>query len=198
MANRALSTFITFLVILDPLGTVPIFLALSKRLDDAERRRAAAQGVFVALAVIGLVALVGGAITSYLGISLESLTVAGGALLGLVAIDLLRGRFDEPAVERRHIALVPLGTPLLAGPGAIVATILLMQRHRGSGRLDVAVGILGALLVVWVVLRLSVVIARRIPSAWIYLLSRVMGLLLAAVAVDLVLKGLEAWLAARR
>ena len=111
--------FITLLVIMDPPGTIPIFLALTGGLPAPARERAAWQAVAVAFGVIVLCAIFGQQILSYLHISLPALQGAGGLLLLLVALELLTGRADSPeATAGTNVALVPLGTPLLAGPGA--------------------------------------------------------------------------------
>src|SRR6266702_6251845 len=119
---------ITLFVIMDPPGTIPVFLSLVGRKSRASRIRAARQGVLVSLAVITLFAVAGEAILDYLGIGIPALQGAGGLLLLLVALDLLTGRAEDPRqVEDVNVALVPLGTPLLAGPGAIVATIVFVR-----------------------------------------------------------------------
>ena len=193
--DTGLTAFITLVVIMDPLGNVPIFLAISQGVDPAERARIAAQGVLVALAVISAFALAGGQLLGYLGVSLPSLSVAGGLLLILVALELLRGDFDGPRVGGgQQVALVPLATPLLAGPGAIAATMVLMEQASGSGEVALTwTGIFAAFGVVWIVLRLAVPIGRVLSEGVIRLLSRVMGVLLAAIAVELILSGVHNW-----
>src|SRR5882757_8261119 len=128
---------ITLFVIMDPPGTIPVFLSLVGRKSRASRIRAARQGVLVSLAVISLFAVAGEAILSYLGIGIPALQGAGGLLLLLIALDLLTGRgATEPeAIEDVNVALVPLGTPLLAGPGAIAATIVFVRQAEGDGRI---------------------------------------------------------------
>jgi multiple antibiotic resistance protein len=196
--DTGITAFITLVVIMDPLGNVPIFLAISQGVEHGERARIAAQGVLVALAVISAFALAGGQILDYLGISLPSLSIAGGLLLILVALELLRGDFDGPRVGgSQQVALVPLATPLLAGPGAIAATMVLMERASGSAELSLTwAGIFAAFGVVYVVLRLAAPIGRLLPEGVIRLFSRVMGVLLAAIAVELVLTGIHDWIQA--
>lgn len=198
MLKAGLTAFITMIAILDPLGNVPTFLALSRSLDEPLRRRAASQAVLTALAIIFGFALVGRLLLRYLGVSLASLSVAGGLLLALVALDMLRGRYDDPQItERANIALVPLGTPLIAGPGAIAATMVLTERNHGfAARGGVWLGIALALGVTWLVLTLASPISRRMATSFIHLLSRIVALLLSALAVELVLTGLHAWLRA--
>src|SRR6266511_783324 len=121
--------FVTLFVIMDPPGTVPVFLALTAAAAPRERARMARQAVLVSLGVIVAFALFGQSLLSYLGVSLPALQGAGGLLLLLVALELLTGKADEPAISGDvNVALVPLGTPLLAGPGAIVATMVFVQR----------------------------------------------------------------------
>ena len=123
------SVFVTLFVIMDPPGTVPIFLALTSAMTGRQRVLAARQAVFVAFGVIVAFAVFGRALLSYLHISLPALQGAGGLLLLLVALELLTGKEEAPgSAEGVNVALVPLGTPLLAGPGAIVATMVFVQQ----------------------------------------------------------------------
>lgn len=193
--DTTLTAFVTLVVIMDPLGNVPIFLTISQGVEPEDRARIAAQGVLVALALISAFALAGGQLLGYLGVTLPSLSVAGGLLLVLVALELLRGDYDTPRVGgSQQVALVPLATPLLAGPGAIAATMVLMEQASGSGEVSATwAGIFAAFGVVYVVLRLAVPIGRLLPQGAIRLLSRVMGVLLAAIAVELILSGVHNW-----
>lgn len=190
-------TFVTVLVIMDPLGNIPIFLSLTADEPPAVRRRWAFQAVAVAAGVILVFALFGQQILSLLGISLPALQIAGGLLLVLIALELLRPTAEEVAAEAargRNVALVPLGTPLLAGPGAIAATMLYMRQADDVGSaLSVVAALLAVLAVVYLVLRFSTVLGRLLKDNGIHLISRVMGLLLAAIAVQLVASGVAEW-----
>ncbi|HEX6327663.1 MAG TPA: MarC family protein [Jiangellaceae bacterium] len=187
--------FVTLFVIMDPPGTVPIFLALTGSLRSAERRRAAWVAVAVALGVIVLFALFGQIILDYLGISLPALQTAGGLLLLLVALQLLTGELDDPAKPASgNVAMVPLGTPLLAGPGAIVATMVFVQRSDESADyLAIAAAIIAVHVLLWIFMRYSVVILRILRESGILLLTRIAGLLLAAIAVQLVADAVRAF-----
>jgi multiple antibiotic resistance protein len=180
--------FVTLLVIVDPPGMVPIFVALTNPLPAAERNRAAWQAVALALGVIAVFAIAGQTILEYLGIDLPALQGAGGLLLVLVALELLTGKADESNQQATsNIALVPLGTPLLAGPGAIVATMLFVRRNDGiSNYTAIAVAILLVMVTVWLVLRFSGVIVKVLRPGGIEVLTRIAGLLLAAIAVQLI------------
>src|SRR5438270_10216585 len=129
------SVFVTLVVIMDPIGTIPLFLALTSGRSSRARRRLAWQAVLVAISVIAAFALFGQQILRYLGITVPALQGAGGLLLVLVALELLTGKQEDPEdVPSVNVALVPLGTPLLAGPGAIVATIVFVRSSHGWGQ----------------------------------------------------------------
>lgn len=180
---------ITLIVIMDPPGTVPVFLSLVGRRARPARVRAARQAVLVSLGVISLFAIGGEAILDYLGIGIPAVQGAGGLLLLLIALDLLTGRdTTQPReMEDVNVALVPLGTPLLAGPGAIAATIVFV-RHADSAAKYVSLGlaIVAVHLVLWLCLRFSGLLIRVFKDSGITLLAKIAGLLLAAIAVQLV------------
>lgn len=181
--------FVTLLVIVDPPGMVPVFLALTGTLPARERTRAGTQAVLLALGVIVVFAVAGQTLLDYLHVQLPALQGAGGLLLLLVALQLLTGKTGEPSDEggTSNVALVPIGTPLLAGPGAIVATMLFVQRADGVADYSViTAGILAVMAIVWLVLRFSGLIVRLLRPAGIEVLTRIAGLLLAAIAVQLV------------
>ena len=182
------AAFVTLFVIMDPPGIVPIFLALTGAMDPKERNRAALQATVLSLGVIALFAVAGQQIIHYLGIDVPALQGAGGLLLLLVALELLTGKADDPTQQSTsNIALVPLGTPLLAGPGAIVAVILFVQEaDTAGGYLAVAGAIVGVHLVIYAVMRYSSGIVQVIKRGGIEVLTRIAGLLLAAIAVQLI------------
>jgi multiple antibiotic resistance protein len=179
-------TFVTMLVIMDPAAAAPVFLGLTATMGPAERQRAAIRAVVAAGVLIVGFALAGEAILSYLGVSIEALSIAGGLLLLLVALEMLRG-LDSPGADDVHdVALVPLATPLVAGPGAI-ATVIVLARQGPEGA--VVSGTLAALLALGAALLLAGRLAQLVPTAWLHFVTRVFGLLLAAIAVQLVIEG---------
>jgi multiple antibiotic resistance protein len=191
----AVEAFVTLFVIMDPPGTLPIFLALTGPMSARARVRAARQAVAVALLVIVVFAVFGQGILSYLNVTLPALQCAGGLLLLLIALDLLTGRDEGPSrTEGVNIAFVPLGTPLLAGPGAIVATMLFVSRAHGPGqRLAVAAGILGVHVVLYLTMRFAGVLHRLLRESGVTLVGRIAGLLLSAIAVQLVADAVRAF-----
>ncbi|MEV0273261.1 MarC family protein [Hamadaea sp. NPDC050747] len=179
--------FVTLLVITDPPGMVPIFLALTGALPARERNRAAWQAVALAFVVIVIFAVAGQKILDYLQIDLPALQGAGGLLLILVALELLTGKADDPHQQATsNIALVPLGTPLLAGPGAIVATMLEVRKaDEPVDYVAISLAIIAVMVAVWLVLRFSGTLVRILRPGGIEVLTRIAGLLLAAIAVQL-------------
>jgi multiple antibiotic resistance protein len=192
-----LQVFVTLFVIIDPAGTVPVFLALTRGRSPRDRKRLALQATVVAFGVIVVFALFGRTILDYLGVGLPALEGAGGLLLLLVALELLTGKATEPSqaeLDRANVAFVPLGTPLLAGPGAIVATMLFVQRVHGVGDgLALAGAMIAVALAVWLAMRFAVIVHRVLTDNGVELVTRVAGLLLAAIAVQLVANSVMAF-----
>jgi multiple antibiotic resistance protein len=189
---------VTLVVIMDPVGNVPLFLGLTGGRSNRRRRRLAGQAVLVSLLVISLFAVLGQQILAYLGIGIPAMQGAGGLLLSIVALELLTGKSDDPAeVDNVSVALVPLGTPLLAGPGAIVATIVFVKQHHDlAGSVSIGLGILAVHLLVFLALFFSVAITRVIREAGIVLITRIAGLLLSAIAVQLIADSVQGFIAA--
>ncbi|MBA0127979.1 MarC family protein [Haloechinothrix sp. YIM 98757] len=184
------TALITLFVIIDPPGTIPLFLSLTGRKSVAARAKAAWQATLVSLVVISVFAVAGQAILSYLGIGIPALQGAGGLLLLLVALDLLTGResAQPEAAEEVNVALVPLGTPLLAGPGAIAATIVFVRQAEGQlpAYTALALAIVTVHVVLLLCLRYSGAIIRVIKESGITLVAKIAGLLVAAIAVQLI------------
>ena len=187
--------FVTLFVIMDPVGTVPIFLSLTSGRSAASARRAAWQAVTVSFVVITAFAFFGQQILSYLHISLPALQCAGGLLLLLVALELLTGNEKElTATAGANVALVPLGTPLMAGPGAIVATMLFVRDVDSVDTFSaVALGVVGVHVCLWAAMRFSLPILRVIKESGVLLVTRIAGLLLSAIAVQLVADAVRAF-----
>ncbi|GEN80671.1 MarC family protein [Actinotalea fermentans] len=195
-----LEVFVTLFVIMDPPGTVPVFLALTGTMTSRQRKRAARQAILVAFGVIVVFALFGQQVLDYMNISLPALQASGGLLLLLVAMELLTGKMEDPAPSENgnvNVALVPLGTPLLAGPGAIVATMVFVTH--ADGRADwvaIALGIVAVHITLWASMRFAGAIHRVLKESGTTLVTRIAGLLLAAIAVQLVADAVEAFIKA--
>ena len=198
--------FATFFVAIDPIGLVPMFLALTPNSDARARRGIALRAVFTAAVLLLLFAAFGKSVLAFLGIGLPAFQIAGGLMLFLIAVDML----FEKRTERRSknaaeavgssnqthddVAVFPLGVPLLAGPGAIAATILLMGQHQGDYAAQGAVvGVmLGVLLIALLFFFAGDRLGRLTGPTFTKALTRVLGMILGALAVQFVLTGIAA------
>jgi multiple antibiotic resistance protein len=203
LVDLAVSSFITFFVIIDPIGLIGIFNGLAQGMSDHDRTRLAYRGALIGSVVLLLFALGGERLLGALGISLPAFRAAGGAMLFMIAIEMMfqnrvqrRGQtaaeaMEGPAVE--DTAIFPLGIPLIAGPGAITSALLLTSRHRGA-MVEQAV-VLAAMLVVLAITLATFLAAARlgrfIGTTVAGVLTRLLGILLAAVAVEYMVVGIR-------
>jgi multiple antibiotic resistance protein len=187
--------FVTLFVILDPPGAAPIFLSLASGKSIKVQRRLAWQAATVSLFVIVTFALFGNALLGYLNISLPALQGAGGILLLITGLGLLTGSItDSDSAASQNIALVPLGTPLLAGPGAIVTTMLYVQKADGNGQLGaLVIAIVAVHLIIGITFMFSTKILSVIKDSGVTLLARIAGLLLSAIAVEMIVSAIKAF-----
>ena len=192
-ATFAVQAFVTLFVIMDPPGATPIFLALVGDKAPKIRRALAWQAAGVSLLVITVFALFGRFILNYLNISIASLQAAGGLLLLLVSLELLTGRsVDVGQGKDANIALVPLGTPLLAGPGAIVAIMIFVGRvHDTAYAIGLVLAVVAVHLAIAITLLSSTTILRVIKDSGVTLVARIAGLLLSAIAVQMIVDAIK-------
>ena len=193
------SVFVTLFVIMDPVGTIPIFLSLTGGRSPQVARRLAWQAVLVSFGVISAFAFFGQRILAYLHISVQALQCAGGLLLLLVALELLTGKEETPsATAETNVALVPLGTPLLAGPGAIVATMVFSKQVDDVKQFAaVGLGVIAVHVTIWLAMRFSLPILRLIRESGVLLVTRIAGLLLSAIAVQMVANAIRDFVAGK-
>ncbi|MDO5724040.1 MAG: MarC family protein [Flaviflexus sp.] len=190
------STFFTIFVIMDPPGNLPIFLALTSKLTPQERARAAWQATAVSFGVLSAFGAFGSYILGFLHISVEAMQLSGGLLLLLVAMQLLTGEEEDPgdASGTTNVALVPLGMPLLAGPGTIVAVMLSVEQ--ASGEMSKLIAVIAAFVAVhiveWTTLRFSVIFHRILGEGGVIMLTKLSGMLLAAIATQLMVNAVLA------
>lgn len=178
-------TFVAVFVLADALGNAPIVLLLTKGMEPDQRHRVVDRATVVATLVLLAFAFAGQPILQYLHISIASLQVAGGLLLLLIALDMLNGRMEEPIVEGdRDVAITPLALPLLAGPGTLT-TVMLLMSEEPDAHLSVIVGILGAMLVSWLIFRQATKVAHWIGAEGAVIATKLLGFLLAALAIEI-------------
>lgn len=200
MTEFLFNSFVTLLVVVDPPGLAPIFAALTKGYSDRRKREAAVRGTIIGAVILLIFAVVGDTLLSALGISLDAFRIAGGILLFILALDMIfaspRGlnarsvREQEEDEYATDITVFPLAIPLIAGPGAI-ATVLLFTGGAQTGQRVLFVGILGVVLALTLVsLLLAPYIMRLMGETGANVLSRVLGVVVAALAVQFILDGL--------
>ncbi|BAZ10098.1 hypothetical protein NIES4071_19120 [Calothrix sp. NIES-4071] len=186
-----IKTFVAVFVLADAVGNIPILLVLTKGMETGERSKVIDKAVIVAIAVLLLFAFGGKFILSYLDVSFASLRVAGGLLLLLIALQMLQGNLDTPVVEKeRDVAITPLALPLLAGPGTLT-TVMLLMSESPSPHISVIVGIIAAMLVTWLILRLANNIDKWIGAEGEVIITQLLGFLLAALAVQIGSEGIR-------
>lgn len=190
------SVVVTLFVIMDPPGTVPIFMSLTAQMEARDRNRSALQALLVATGVIVVFAIFGQSILNYMHISLAALQGAGGLLLVLIALQLLTGSTsgEDKAGKYKNVAFVPLGTPLMAGPGAIVAVMVFVQQSASlSQYLAVGLGIAVTLASLYLAMRFAGVVQRVLGENGVELVTRIAGLLLSAIAVQMIADSVRAF-----
>jgi len=197
-----ISALVTMVVVVDPLGLVPTFVAITHGLPDRARRAVALRACLIAAAILAGSALIGDWLLRTLSIGLPAFRIAGGLLLFSIASEMVFGlrierqsKQAEEAIEEhvRNIAAFPLAIPLMAGPGAITASVLLAGRAGGDpSRLAMLLGVVAVVLVLcFVAFTLAVRIATLLGTTANVVLSRLLGVLLAALAVQFVIDGVK-------
>ena len=201
-----ISALVTMVVVVDPLGLVPTFVAITHGLPDRARRAVALRACLIAAAILAGSALIGDWLLRTLSIGLPAFRIAGGLLLFSIASEMVFGlrierqsKQAEEAIEEhvRNIAAFPLAIPLMAGPGAITASVLLAGRAGGDPvHMGVLLGVVAAVLALcFAVFALAARIAALLGTTANVVLSRLLGVLLAALAVQFVIDGVRAALA---
>lgn len=204
MLDAYLKAFMVLFVVVDPVSMAPIFMALTHGADVAFRRRMAVKGTLIAGGILFFFLLIGDGLLTVLGVSLGAFRIAGGMLMFLLALDMVfpkslgmrspsQGERKE-AEHREDISVFPLAFPLLAGPGALTTLMLMLPAQERGDPVHyafVATVILGVLLITLISLLLAVRITAWMGATGASLLSRLLGLVLAALSVQFVLDGLH-------
>ncbi|MCS6786698.1 MAG: NAAT family transporter [Thiobacillaceae bacterium] len=194
---------VSLFAIVDPIGSIPLYLSATQGWPAERRARTARAAALTVFAVLGLAAFSGVSLLHFFGISLASFSVGGGLLLLLLSISMLQARSSplrqteeeaQEAIERESVGVVPLGVPLLAGPGAITQVIL-ASHNTGAGlglhNLALLLPIAAVALSVWVIFRAALPLSRRLGPTGTHLVTRLMGLIIAAISVEMIARGLS-------
>lgn len=198
--NEYLSALIALFAIVSPIGSMPLFLAFTENMK--KQRPIVARVTGVSVAAILIIAVFGGqAILSFFDVSLDAFRIAGGILILFMALEMLRARRgrerhtpeeDKEAIEGHSVGITPLAMPLLAGPGAITTVILMAGDHPGfDAKIGLAVCCLIMGAITWGLFRLAPIVEQNISTTTINIVMRIMGLLLAAIAVEFITDGLR-------
>ena len=183
-------------VIVNPFGNVPIFISLTSKLTSEERRNAIIKSLIIATAILLVFALIGQLLLNLLNVTLDSLRIAGGLLMLAIAFDMLMGRSPASRIdedeERESVAVTPMATPLLAGPGAMTTVMVLM--NEAGNRVVIQISIIGAILIAmiagFIILVNCETVFNIIRKDGARVLTKVMGIVLATIAIDMVVNGL--------
>jgi multiple antibiotic resistance protein len=197
----AATAFATAFTIIDPVGMIPLALAVTAGSTDRARAAIADRAVIIAAVIIFVMGLVGRPLLEYLGITLPAFTIAGGILLFLIAIDMLFARRpgtkqtdaeEREAAQIENPAVFPLAVPMIAGPGTIATVLLLVNltHYEGTRLAIVFFAFVAALAATWICMRGATLVLRLIGNTGVHVVTRLLGIILAALAVQFVLNGL--------
>ncbi|UZK64876.1 MarC family protein [Sphingomonas sp. M1-B02] len=208
MIELFISSLATFFVVIDPPGCAPIFAGLTTGADAANRRAMAIRAVFVASIILIVFALFGEVMLRALGVSLDAFKIAGGIMLFLIALEMVFEKRTERREDRAEkvraeepadISIFPMAMPMIAGPGSIAAVMLLMSKTNGVASSAVVLAAMGVILLLTLVALVAAGPLMRLVGARIEaVISRVLGVILAALATQFVIDGIRASLVAGR
>jgi multiple antibiotic resistance protein len=194
-----LRAFVTLFVVVDPLGVAPMFVALTAELDDGRKRATLSRAVIAAFGIAMFFLLGGGLLLGYLGVTVDAFAISGGVLLFIASVPMLFGQrtrlqapeLSEERLAGEDIAIFPLAIPLLSGPGAIASVLLLTNQVRGDpARLALFAAVIVAVYAIsWGVLAGADRVMARLGAGKVHIVTRVLGIVLAALAVQYILSG---------
>ena len=192
-------SFVTLFVVMDPIGISPLFMALTQRMSAAKRRAVAIRACIIAGVLLTLFAFLGEGVLDFLGISMPAFRIAGGILLLLTALDMLFERRTQRRKDQSEEtesdddpSVFPLAMPLIAGPGSIATVILLAGQGDGLEGVGLALVVMSLVLVIaFVLFNAAPLLERILRETGIKVVTRLLGMLLAALAVQFVLEGLR-------
>ncbi len=188
---------VAIFVITDPFGNVPVFLALTEGFSAEERKKLITRASLIALLILLLFAISGEYVLSYLKVQISSLKIAGGLLLLVIAYDMMLGQprkySSDELEDRKGVAITPMATPLTAGPGAMTSVMIYMSSSDTlSDKFVVIASIFVALILFWIVTVNSDLVYKAVKKDGTQVLTKIMGIVLAAIAIEMALSGVKA------
>lgn len=200
MLEIFLQYFVLYFVVIDPIGTTPLFLVVTKGLNAKDKNKVAFEGVLIATIVLLFFAFFGNYVLKYLGITFPAFTIAGGVILFLIALEMLfdiRSERKKRSIndKRDKISIFPIAIPLLAGPAAITSVILTISQAEGSYSLLIIniICLISVMLVSFIILRVFTKFQKFINEKIINIFSRVIGIILAALSIQYILDGIKSF-----
>ena len=194
MLEELLGYYVQLLAIMNPFSALPTFLSLTEGLGEAEKRDIVSKALLASLVLVAVFALVGNYVLMAFNISLPALRIGGGVILMAIAIDMLGGMPRTKRVEAQDIAVVPLATPMVIGPGTITTILLLTSKDPSpAGTAAVLVAGLAAAATTFVLLRYSEPIIRVLRQSTVRAIGRFMSLIIASIAAEMIAYGVIAY-----
>jgi multiple antibiotic resistance protein len=201
MTELFLKTFIFYFIVIDPIGTTPIFLVVTEHLDVKEKIKTAIQGTFIATLILLFFGLLGNSILAYLKISFPAFTIAGGIILFIIALEMLFDKRHQRKEENTNftsdnLSIFPLATPLLAGPAAITSVIVSVSAA-GNDFTEQAIGmfaLIAATLATFIILYISAKSEKIINKRIISIFSRIVAIVLAGLSIQYILDGIKTFM----
>jgi len=201
MIELFFKTFIFYFIVIDPIGSTPIFLVVTDHLDVKEKIKTALHGTFIATLILLFFGLLGNSILAYLKISFPAFTIAGGIILFIIALEMLFDKRHQRREESTNftsdkLSIFPLATPLLAGPAAITSVIVSVTAT-GNNFTNQAIGMLAlitAMLVTFIILFIAAKSEKIINKRIISVFSRIVAIILAGLSIQYILDGIKTFM----
>lgn len=199
---KALKIFVSLLTVMGPFTSLPTFIALAGKMSRVERYRIARKATFISFSILLVSALAGEALFRLIGISISSFRIAGGVVLLLMGVSMLQAKKTsmkstkgeiEEAMEKDDISVFPLATPLIAGPGSI--STVFIYANESSDFINIATIVLAAALscvIIYFLLKYSKIIQKAMGKTGLNIVTRLMGLILSAMAIEFIINGIKA------
>jgi len=202
MLDQILSVLVVLVVVIDPVGLAPIFASLTVGANDQYRLKMARQGVLISAGILIVFTIAGSQLLGWLGIGLDAFRIAGGFLLFMLSIDMVFARQsglrstthteEVEAHEREDISVFPLAIPLIAGPGSMTTLVLMLRENSRPESYWIILGVLIVVLIMtYYALRFSTAIMKRLGETGANVISRLLGVLLSALAVQYIVDGIK-------
>jgi len=188
--SELIRAFLSIFVIMDPFGSVPVLLSLTKKYSEHDRNRIVANAVWIASIILLIFMVIGKPLLDFFSITIDSFKIAGGIILLIMGVEIVLDlQFRKEQLEDYKIAVVPLATPLITGPGVLTAAIIVVARY------GFLTGILAAalsIIITWIIFLRAGDILKILGKQGTEILSKIMGMVLTAIAVEFILQGIKA------